>query len=75
MVNTRFHVWTYSDKRKRSLTMLTRKMLSRHDPVLIPAVWNSRPAAHQWAKAHHGKGNYLVLDCTCESGTGMGDHG
>ena len=74
MVSTRYHVWEYADGRKRNLRMVTRKAMSHYDPVLIPAVWNSRPAAHQWAKRHTDHG-YLILACDCGPGTGMGDHG
>ena len=70
MATERYHVWAYSDKRRRRLVLIEDKNLNSIDEYKIAAVWNSRPAAHQWAKRHY-PGSYIVLPCECGAGVGF----
>ena len=74
MVNARYHVWEYADARRRSMRMVTKKAMARHDPVEVPAVWQTKQAANKWAGIHCPNGA-RVFQCDCTKGTGMGDHG
>ena len=73
MYEVLYHVWEYTDKRKRQLRMVTKKAISVHDRALIPAVWKSQPGANEWAK-RNTKHGFRVFLCGCGPGVGMGDH-
>ena len=66
-----YHVWQF-DKRRRVLTMLTSKNLSRWDDCNVPAAWATRSAANAWAR-RHVEGGYKVFACEGDD-CGMGAH-
>ena len=68
-----YHVWVY-DKRRRRLFMLTHRTKDRWDQQRIPAYWENRHAALQWATRHKGKDGFKVIRCEGER-CGMIDHG
>ena len=72
-MSRRYHVWRF-DSRRRLLWMVTGKRLNRHDPVTVPAVWETRAAANAYARAEWGAGTFMVRACEGER-CGMGDHG
>jgi len=72
-LDRRYHVWRF-DRRRRLLWMVTGKRLSRHDPVTVPAVWETRSAAKSYATAEWGRGAFMVRACEGDR-CGMGDHG
>ena len=82
-----YHVWTY-DKRRRILTMLTRRVVKEraakcdetgewlYDETFYPAAWQSRRSAHQYGLNHYGVRNFVVMACGRNNGgkCGMADH-
>ena len=66
-----YHVWKF-DARRRVLTMLTSKGLSRWDDCAVPAAWETRSAANAWARRNVPDG-YKVMHCEGED-CGMGAH-
>ena len=72
-VSSRYHVWRF-DSRRRMAWMVTGKRLNRHDPVTVPAVWDTRSAADAYARGEWGRGAFMVRACEGDR-CGMGDHG
>ena len=75
-----YHVWKYTDNRRRSLEMVGKKTFSRWDDCPVPAFWEIRSAANSWLRSQtkpEGKtpDGGMVLKCSCKRGQGMGDHG
>ena len=66
-----YHVWVMNDRR-RAFHMVTSKRFRRFDDIEIPAVWDTRTAANEWAKANLNT-RYMVLKCEGDE-CGMGDH-
>ena len=62
-----YHVFKWNDRRV-ALTLVTKKALNRWDDCEVPAVWQTKAAAHAWAKEHLGRTEsgrlrYKVLEC------------
>ena len=57
-----YHVWRFNDRR-RQLTMVTSKPISRWDDADEPAVWKKRSGANMWGLRRYGKGGYKVFEC------------
>ena len=58
-----YHVWVFN-ARRRQLTMLDSKRIGRWDTAKTGAVWQTRAAAHAWAKRNvTSTAGYRVLKC------------
>lgn len=67
-----FHIWKYNERRC-TLTLLTKKTISKWDQGEEPAVWIGASSAQDWASRNIGHGNFKVMMCDGEQ-CGIKDH-
>ena len=51
-----WHVWVFTNSRRRNLQMLTKKRYSKHDAHVVPARWPNSAAARAWLRRETERG-------------------